>query len=78
MAEAEGFDPALLSQSQSDKETQLHELGYSKVPMQFVPERVVGNFGVPGDGAGVSQRDFLPIREFVGVGKIEKLVVFIF
>ena len=43
--------------------------------MQFFPERVVGDVGIPSDRAGVSQRDFFPLGEFVRVGEVEQLII---
>ena len=49
-----------------------------KVLMQFCPQRVIGDVGIPGDSAGVSQRDFFPLGELVRVGEVEQLVILLF
>src|SRR4030095_7862967 len=46
--------------------------------MQFGPERVIGDVGIPGDSAGVSQRDFFPLGELVRVGEVEQFVILLF
>ena len=46
--------------------------------VQFLPQRVVGDVGVPRDGASVSERDFFSLGELVRIGEIEQLVIFCF
>ena len=70
MFDAKGFDPALLTEGEANKKTELDQFWNRKVSMQFGPELVVGNVGVPRDGAGVSQRNFFSLGEFVGIGEI--------
>ena len=53
MLDAEGFDPALLAQGQSDEKAELHEFRDGEVLMEFCPERSIGDVGIPGDRAGV-------------------------
>ena len=43
VADAEGFDPALLAQGEADEKTQLDQFGIRKVLMQFRPQRVIGD-----------------------------------
>ena len=76
--DAKGFDPALLAERQRDKKAQLDQLGDREVPMQFLPQSVVGNVGVPRDRAGIGQRDFLPLAELVRVTEVEQVIVFFF
>jgi len=77
VADAEGFDPALLAQGQRDEESKFDQLGYGKVLMKLLPERVVRDIGVPSDGAGVSKRDFFPLGKFIRIFEIQQLVVFV-
>ena len=78
MSDAQGLDPTLLAKCQSDKKAELHELRNSEVLVQFLPERIVRDVGVPRDRARVGERDFLSLRELFRIGKVEKLVVFLF
>src|SRR5215470_6799688 len=71
MIYAEGFDPTLLTQSERDEKPKFDQFGDGEMLMEFLPERLVGDFRVPGDGAGISQRDFLALGEFVRIGEIE-------
>jgi hypothetical protein len=51
--DAEGFDPALLAQGQSDEKAELHEFRDGEVLMEFCPERIIGDIGIPGDRARI-------------------------
>src|SRR5262245_23049319 len=76
--DAEGFDPALLAEREADEKTEFNQLRNGEMSMQLLPQLVIGDVRVPGDGAGVSERDFFPLGEFLRVGEIEQLVVFFF
>src|SRR6266576_2317791 len=78
VVDAECFDPALLAEGETDEKTELDQLGNGEVLMKFFPERVVGDVGIPGNGARVSQRDFFSFGELVRVGEVQQLVVFLF
>ena len=70
MVDAEGFDPALLAKCQRDEKPKLDQLGNGEMFMEFPPESVIGDLGVPGNSAGIRQRDFLALRELGGIGKV--------
>ena len=74
MTDAERFDPALLAEREADEEAQLHQLGNRKMLVQPPPQRVVGDVGIPGDGAGVAKRDFFSFRELVRRRKVEQII----
>ena len=78
MTNAECLDPALLPERESDEKSELYQLGNREVLMEFRPERIVCDIGIPGDRARIGERDFLTLGEFIGIGKIEQLVVFVF
>lgn len=78
MLDAQGFDPTLLAKSQADKKAELDQFRDGEVLVKFFPKRVVGDVGIPGDRAGVGQRDFLALGKLVRVGEVQKLVVFRF
>ena len=78
MIDAQGFDPTLLAECQSDEKAELDELWDGEVPVQLLPERIVRDVGVPRDRARVSERDFFPLRELFRIGEVEKLVIFLF
>ena len=46
--------------------------------MEFFPERIISDSGIPRDRAGVGQRDFFPLGELVRIGKVEQLVILFF
>ena len=78
MIDAQGFDPTLLAKRQADEKPELDQFRDGEVLMKFFPERVVGDIGIPGDRAGVGQRDFLALGKPVRVGEVEQLIVFLF
>src|ERR1051326_2744561 len=49
MADAERLDPALLPERQRDEKAELDQLRDAEVLVQFCPQRVVGDIGVPDD-----------------------------
>jgi len=65
MLDAQCFDPALLTEGEADKKTELDQLIEAEVLMELCPERVIGDLGVPGDRAGVGERDFFSLSELV-------------
>lgn len=75
MANPEGLDPALLTASEGDEEAQLHELGLCEMAMEVGPELVVGDVGIPENGAGVAKSGLLPLVETIRILKLKKLVV---
>ena len=74
---AERLDPALLSQCESDEEAELDQLRNGEVLVEPFPEGVVGDLGIPNDGAGVGQRRLLARAELLRVGEVQQLVVFL-
>src|ERR1043166_7929295 len=78
VADAESFDPALLAKGQSNEKSQLDQFRDGEMSMEFFPKSIVGNLGVPCDGAGVSKRHFFAFGELVRIGKVQQLVVLIF
>ena len=65
MVNSECFDPALLTEGEADKKTELNQLIEAEVLMELCPERVVGDIGIPGDRAGVGERDLFSFGEFI-------------
>ena len=78
MSDAERLDPPLLPQGERDKEPELDQLGNGEVLVEPLPERGVGDVGIPDDRARVGQRRLLAGAERVRVGEAQQLVVFRF
>lgn len=78
MADAQGFDPPLLSQRERDEEPELDQLRHREVFVELLPQRIVRDLGVPDNRARVGQRDLLAGAELLGVGKRQQVVVFLF
>ena len=47
MIDAEGLDPALLAQRKADEKAELDQFRNREVTMEFFPQRVVGDVGIP-------------------------------
>lgn len=75
MANTEGFDPTLLPAGQGNEEPQLDQFRFCEVPVQLFPQLVIGDVGIPQNGAGVPQRRLFPVGEPVRVFEAEQLVV---
>ena len=75
VADAQCLDPALLAQRQPDEEAQLDQLRVAEVFVQLLPQRVVGQRGLPDDGAGIGERGLLALGELIGVGVVQQLGV---
>src|SRR5262249_43866599 len=75
VAYVEGLDPALLAERETDEEPQLDQLLSGEVSVQALPERVVGDAGVPHDGAGPGQGRLLTLAEAVRILEVQELVV---
>ncbi|MGI8827948.1 MAG: hypothetical protein ACR2JC_20420 [Chloroflexota bacterium] len=78
MTDTQGFDPALLSEGECHERTQLYQLGLGEMPVQLLPQRVVGNTGVPDDGAGIGQCYLLLVAKAFRILKVQQLVVLVF
>jgi hypothetical protein len=65
VVDAEGLDPALLTEGEADEEAQLDQLLGGEAGVKALPESVVGDGGVPHDGAGPGQRRLLALAEAV-------------
>ena len=76
--DAQRLDPALLAARQRDEEPKLHQLRLAEVPVQPLPERVVGDSSVPDDGARVGERRFLAFGETIRVLEVQELFVLLF
>jgi hypothetical protein len=63
--DAQRLDPPLLPEGERDEEPKLDQLRDGEVPVEPLPERVVGDLRVPDDGAGVGQRGLLAGAEVV-------------
>ena len=72
MLDAQRLDPALLAECNADEVPELHQFRFGEVLMQPGPERAVGFFGRPDDGACPGKRDFFPLGKFVGVVELEQ------
>jgi hypothetical protein len=66
VADAERLDPALLPQREGDEEAKLDELGLAEVPVQRLPQRIIGEICIPDDGPRPTQRGLLAIVELLG------------
>ncbi len=75
MADAERFDPALLTAGQGDEEPELDQFGLGEVLVQVGPEAVVRDVGVPKNGARVTECDLLPLRIATRGLKLEQIGV---
>ena len=75
MANPEGLDPALLTAGEGDEEAELHQLWFGEVVMKVGPELVVGDVGVPEDGAGVAEGGLLSIIEAIRILELKEVVV---
>ena len=60
MPEIEGLQPPLLAGGERDEEPEFGQLGRGELGVEVVPERVVGEIGVPDDRIGVPQGGLLP------------------
>ena len=74
MLDAEGFDPALLAEGEADKKPEFDQFRNREVAVQLRPQLVIRDVCVPNDRTGVSQREFFPFGEFVGIGEVEEIV----
>src|SRR6185436_13307633 len=73
--DAERLDPSLLTQRERDEEAQLDQLRIREVQMQLCPQGLVGDLGVPDDGACVGQRRLLPLAELRRLREVKEIVV---
>jgi hypothetical protein len=78
VADAKRLDPPLLAAGEGDEKAELDELSLAEMRVQLPPERVVGDPGVPDDGARVGQRDLLAFGEAIRVLEIQELFVLLF
>jgi hypothetical protein len=76
--DAEGLDPPLLPEGERDEEAQLDELRNREEPVELLPQRLVGDVGIPDDRARVGQRRLLARAELLGVRERQQLVVLLF
>jgi hypothetical protein len=72
VADVEGLDPPLLSEGKADEEAELDQLRVGKVCVQRLPEGVIGDGGVPDNGAGVGEGSLLSLAELVGLLKMQQ------
>jgi hypothetical protein len=63
VADIQGLNPPLLTQSEADEEAKLDQLRVGKVGVQLLPEGIVGYRGVPYNGAGVGEGGLLALAE---------------
>ena len=75
MPDAQRLDPALLAAGEGDEKAELDELSLAEMRMQLLPKHVVGDPGVPDDGARVGERDLLAFCEAIRVLEIQELFV---
>ncbi len=78
VADAQGLDPALLAAGQRAEEAELDELGLGAMLMELAPQCVVGDVGVPQDGAGVAKRSLFPFGVALGSLELEQIRVVLF
>ncbi len=75
MANSQRFDPALLTEGQRNKEAEFNEFRNCEMPVQFFPQRVIRDIGVPDNGARVRERHLLSLGKLVRAFKVEKVVI---
>jgi hypothetical protein len=75
MADPECLDPTLLTTRQANEEPQFDEFWLREVLVKLCPEGVVGQTGIPKDGAGVAEGGLLPVGVAVGVLELQEVVV---
>ncbi|HJU52031.1 MAG TPA: hypothetical protein VJ815_06825 [Acidimicrobiia bacterium] len=75
MADPQGLDPTLLSAGEGNEEAQLHQLRFGEMAMEIGPELVVGDLGIPEDGARVAEGGLFPLVVAVRVLELKELVV---
>ena len=63
--DAESFDPLLLAEGDGDEVAKLDEFGLGEVLVELNPQGVVGEIGIPDDGAGPHQSNFFALGESV-------------
>jgi hypothetical protein len=78
MADAKGFDPTLLAESQRDEKSQFDQFGIREMAVQLFPKRSIGDVGIPDDCAGVGQGDFFPFGELIRGFETEQFIVILF
>ena len=75
VADSQRLDPALLATRQSDEEPELDKFRLGEVLMELRPESLIGEIGIPENGAGVAKRGLLPFGVAVGVLELQEVVI---
>lgn len=75
MADPESLDPTLLAAGQGDEESEFHQFRFAEVLVEVCPQVLIGDFGIPEDRTGVPERRLIPLREPVGILKLQEIVV---
>ena len=78
MPDAERLDPSLLPRGKRDEEPEFDQFGDGEKVVEPLPKRLVGDLGIPEDGACVGKRGLLAGVELIRVVEAQQLVVFLF
>ena len=78
VTDVKSLDPTLLAAGQRDEEAKLDKLGRGEVLMELLPQCVVGEVGIPQDGAGVAKRSPFPFGVALGSLELEQIRVVLF
>jgi hypothetical protein len=78
VADVQRLDPPLLPKGKAYEEAELDQLRVGKVGVQVLPEGVIGDGGIPDNGAGVGEGGLLPLAERVGLLKMQQTGVLCF
>ena len=73
--DAECLDPALLPEREGNKEAQLDQFRNREKTMELLPQRAVGDLGIPDDSAGVGQGSLLTLRECLRIYKVQEFII---
>lgn len=75
VADVEGLDPSLLPAGEGDEEAQFDQFGVGEMLVELLPQSVVGDGGVPQDGARVPEGRLLTFREALRGLELEQFAV---
>lgn len=75
MSDPQCFDPSLLTARQSDEEAQLDKFRLGEVSVELRPQIVIGDAGVPEDGARVAKGRLLAVIESIRILKPKQFVI---
>ncbi len=73
--DVQSLDPPLLAKGECDEEAELDQFGLGKVVVQFRPQGVVGEFGIPRNRLCVGKCRLLPFLVLRRVAELEQVRV---